>query len=269
MMTSLALALALTAFEPQGTSPYAVNWVFDTTLTLSSFSMVYLMHEVAGKSLDNDYICSEAHPDTPCDPSTLPGIDRGTVGKHSKTWDNVGNYGFYAIIGGAALGAALDNGLSGGTGRFRGFAADTIVIMESTGLAVATAHAIRFGIRRPRPTQYEGGADVQMSDLERHLSFPSGHSTSSAAIATAFATTYWLHHPDDPSRWFVAGGSFAAATLAGFGRVGAGRHFPSDAIAGQVIGTAFGILIPLAHEANLNVAVSTGDSKTINVSGTF
>ena len=131
-------------------------------------------------------------------------------------------------------------------------------MMESTGLAVMTTHAIRFGIRRPRPTQYEGGADVDMSDLERHLSFPSGHSTTSAALATSFAMTYWLRHPDSPWRWAVAGGSVAAATLAGYGRVGAGRHFPSDHIAGQVIGTAFGILIPLAHKANVAVNVSTG-----------
>ena len=96
--------MALSVAEPQGTSPYAVDYVFDGTLTVGSLSMVYLMHEIAGKSLDNDYICSEAHPDVPCTRANLPSIDKSEIGKHSKTWDKVGNYGFYTIIGGAVLG---------------------------------------------------------------------------------------------------------------------------------------------------------------------
>lgn len=267
MVTGLALVLALSAFEPQGTSPYEVDYVFDTTLTLGSFSLVFLMHDIAGKSLPNDYICSEMNPTERCDPADLNSMDRGIIGKASKTWGNIGKYSFYGIIAGAAVGAALDNALSPGEGRARGFFADTLIIAESTGLAVMTAHSIRFGIRRPRPTQYEGAADVNMSDVERHLSFPSGHSTTTAAITTSFATTFWLRHPDSPWRWVVAGSSVALATVSGFGRVGAGRHFPSDAIAGQLIGTAFGILVPLAHRADVAVNVNTGDTKMLTVTG--
>ena len=268
-MTSLALALALTAFEQQGSSPYAVDWVFDGTLTLASFGTLSAMPQLAGRRIHGAYVCTEADPTTPCDPGDLNGLDRGTVGNNSKTWDKIGSVSLYAIIGGVAVSTVLDNALSSSAGRLRGFLADGVVIVETTGLATLTTHVLRYAVRRPRPTQYEGGADIAMSDQERHLSFPSGHVTSTSAMATAFATTFWLRHPDSPWRWVVAGSSVAVSTISGYGRVGGGRHFPSDWIAGQVIGTAFGMLVPLAHRADLSVSVSTGETKTVNLMGTF
>ncbi|HSI04746.1 MAG: phosphatase PAP2 family protein [Myxococcota bacterium] len=269
MMTSLALAVALAAFEPQGSSPYAVDWVFDTTLTLASFGTLSAMHQLAGRSIQGDYVCTEADPTTPCDPGQLNRLDRGTVGDNSKTWDKIGSVSLYAIIGGVAVGTVLDNAVSGTHGRFRGFLADAAVTAEATGLATLTTHVLRYAVRRPRPTQYAGGADIAMSDQERHLSFPSGHVTSTSAMATAFATTFWLRHPDSPWRWVIASSSVVVSGISGYGRVGGGRHFTSDWIAGQVIGTAFGLLVPLAHRADLSVSVSTGDTKTLNVMGSF
>lgn len=270
MLAPIALAtLLVTAFEPQNPSPYAVDYVFDSTLTLGSFASLLVFHEIMGSSLDNDYVCSERLGDQKCDPAGLSKFDRGTIGKHSKAWDHVGTYGLFVILGGALLGEALDNGYAESDHRFRGFAADFMIIAEATATATFFTHAVRYGIRRPRPTQYEGAADVDMSDQERHLSFPSGHATSVGAIATAYATTFWLRHPESPWRWVVAGGSVVAAGVANYGRVGAGRHFPSDILAGQIIGTAFGILVPLAHRADLSVNVSAGETKSVTVGGAF
>jgi membrane-associated phospholipid phosphatase len=265
----LAVSLVVSAFEPQGPSPYKVDYVFDSTLTLGSFASLLVFHEIMGKSLDNDYVCSQRLGDQPCDPKGLSKFDRGTIGKHSKAWDHIGTYGLFVIAGGAILGSALDNALSDSDQRFRGFAADALVIVEATGLSTFFTHAIRYGIRRPRPTQYAGAVDVDMSAQERHLSFPSGHATSTTAITTAFATTFWLRHPDSPWRWVVAGGGVVAAGLSNYGRVGAGRHFPSDILAGSIIGTAFGILVPLAHRADVSVGVTTGEQKSVTVGGAF
>ncbi len=133
-----------------------------------------MLHQVAGGSLDNAYICSQAHPDIQCDPKTVNKFDRGAINNHSKTWDAVGTYGLFAIIAGGLVGTALDNGMSESDHRFRGFAADATIVIETTGIATLTTHVIRYGVRRSRPTEYVGGADVSMSPQERHLSFPSG-----------------------------------------------------------------------------------------------
>ena len=61
-------------------------------------------------------------------------------------------------------------------------------------------------------------------------SFPSGHTASSFAAATATAAFY-------PA---VAPLVFALATGVGVSRVHLGHHFPSDVIAGGVIGIGLG-----------------------------
>lgn len=265
----LVASFALTTFAPQTPSPYAVDYVFDSTLTLGSFGTLLVLHNIMGPTLDNEYACSERTGDQRCDPADLTRFDRHVIGKRSKSWDRIGTYGLFVVLGGAILGTALDNGLAPSDHRMRGFIADALVMTETVGTATFFTHILRYSIRRPRPSQYEGAVDVDMGAQERHLSFPSGHATSTAAITTAFATTFWLRHPDSPWRWVIAGGSVVAAGLSNYGRVGGGRHFPSDILAGQIIGTAFGILVPLAHRADVSVGVSAGEQKSVTVSGSF
>lgn len=72
---------------------------------------------------------------------------------------------------------------------------------------------------------------VISSDLN---SFPSGHTCAAFAFAAALCAIL-------PQKWAKAAALFAAA-LMGFSRLYVGVHFPTDVLAGAVIGTACGFL---------------------------
>jgi undecaprenyl-diphosphatase len=47
--------------------------------------------------------------------------------------------------------------------------------------------------------------------------------------------------------WLTLGIGAAATTLVGIGRVKAGEHFPTDVIAGAMVGAGIGVLVPHLH----------------------
>ena len=81
-------------------------------------------------------------------------------------------------------------------------------------------------------------------------SFPSGHTASAFSFATAMTSdTPWLALP-----------LFGVASLVGYSRVHAGVHYPSDVIAGCVLGLSVGTLVrevtlrvgPLAESSDVH-----------------
>lgn len=82
---------------------------------------------------------------------------------------------------------------------------------------------IRFFYHRPRPFLV---LPVNQLLTDPSWSFPSGHATFFFALATAV----YLHH----KKWGIF--FFVAAALISIARVAAGVHYPSDIVAGAVVG---------------------------------
>jgi undecaprenyl-diphosphatase len=97
--------------------------------------------------------------------------------------------------------------------------------------AIGLNYGIKLVVRRPRPVLKGlpplGGAPSS-------LSFPSAHSTSSFAVATAMTRI--------DRRAAVA---FVPAIAVAAGRPYLGMHYPSDVAAGVVLGTVLGLAVPL------------------------
>ena len=111
---------------------------------------------------------------------------------------------------------------------FKGRVADAWHVICAFLLAFAVEHLIGYLWFRPRPfvVMQEVVKLIEKSPLEK--SFPSGHAT--AAFAMAFAL--FLH--DRKWGWLL----IAMAVLVGLGRVAVGVHYPTDIIAGAVVGFA-------------------------------
>ena len=103
----------------------------------------------------------------------------------------------------------------------------TQILLVAGGSAIVArlgaVELIRFFYHRPRPfTTFS--SDPLFSDTA--WSFPSGHATFFFALATGV----YLYN----KRWGIA--FFVAAALISIGRVIAGVHYPSDVVAGALIG---------------------------------
>jgi undecaprenyl-diphosphatase len=85
--------------------------------------------------------------------------------------------------------------------------------------------ALKFSTRRARPFQQCEGIEARIHAVDRY-SFPSGHTLHAVAFAALLAVWYPLLAP------LLA--LFAA--LVGLSRVALGVHYPSDVLAGALIG---------------------------------
>jgi len=99
-------------------------------------------------------------------------------------------------------------------------------------IAIALNYAIKLIVKRPRPV-LEGLPPL--GGAPSSLSFPSAHATSSFAVATAMTRVDSL-----------GALAFILAFALSLGRPYLGMHYPSDVLAGAVLGVALGLIVPLS-----------------------
>jgi membrane-associated phospholipid phosphatase len=98
-------------------------------------------------------------------------------------------------------------------------------------VAIGLNFAVKLIVRRPRPV-LEGLPPL--GGAPSSLSFPSAHSTASFACATAMTRI-----APEAALLFVLAAAIAV------GRPYLGMHYPSDVLAGVILGIALGLVVPL------------------------
>jgi membrane-associated phospholipid phosphatase len=131
-----------------------------------------------------------------------------------------GNNGLIWFILGATL-AIIDNG------RWESW----LICALLGPLAIGLNYVVKLAVKRPRPV-LEGLPPL--GGAPSSLSFPSAHATSSFAVATAMCRV-------DPA----TSAAFLVALALALGRPYLGMHYPSDILAGALIGIALGLIVPL------------------------
>jgi undecaprenyl-diphosphatase len=103
----------------------------------------------------------------------------------------------------------------------------------SAGLALAVAQVVTRVVDRPRPFIGHPGAVHLFANHAGDPSFPSDHATAAFAIAVALLLRSRL--------W--GGVALAAATVLAVTRVAMGIHYPTDVLAGALLGALVALLL--------------------------
>jgi membrane-associated phospholipid phosphatase len=102
-----------------------------------------------------------------------------------------------------------------------------IFIGETFLVSAFISTAMKQGFKRERPFKTYPELDKQ-SDGGSY-SFPSGHTSSAFANATALSIAF--------PKWYVIAPSFVWASAVGYSRMDLGVHYPSDVLAGAIVGS--------------------------------
>lgn len=198
-----------------------------------------------------------------CDRGDVPAFDRWAAGTYDAGWRTASDIGVAAVLGASAVTLLAAEGPSHALN-------DAVVVGQSVLLANTLAIVSMMGVRRPRPFAYGTEAPLEArTDGDASLSFFSGHAAGSVAAAVSMYITF--RRLNRPALAYTSLGlGLAAATFIGVTRVAAGDHFPSDVLAGAVVGASTGVLFPAVHGRPAAIVPSSvGAGHGLSIVGVF
>jgi membrane-associated phospholipid phosphatase len=109
---------------------------------------------------------------------------------------------------------------------------DACVIVAGVAITKVLTIGLKYSFNRERP--YVTWPDITQKIGASDPSFPSGHTSSAFSTATSLSLAY--------PKWYVIAPSYLWAGSIGYSRMHLGVHYPSDVIAGALIGSGSAFL---------------------------
>ncbi len=172
-----------------------------------------------------------------CSASSVNAFDRFAIGLHDRGAGFASDVTVGLSVAVPAVADAFRLGFTPALGE------DETVLAETVAVNAAIVTGVKFLVQRPLPATY-AGRDGLPREAQGYRSFYSGHTSTAVAALTASAWT--LHLRDGPQAWPWIVTGLAGASVAAE-RVLAGRHFPTDVLAGAAAGFGVGTLVPWLH----------------------
>ncbi|WP_224367348.1 phosphatase PAP2 family protein [Hyalangium versicolor] len=173
--------------------------------------------------------------------------------KRADTWSNVVDFGLLPV---SVLGAQY--ALSQGSGAPRSvFFQDAGIIIETAVLASVLNQTVKFIAGRERPFVHvlpEDQKSLTAHPDDNNLSFYSGHTNLAFALVVSAGTVAELRGYRHRA-WIWAVG-LPLATSVPLLRMAADKHYLTDVATGAVLGSAFGVAVPLLLHKRVNDAPS-------------
>jgi undecaprenyl-diphosphatase len=102
-----------------------------------------------------------------------------------------------------------------------------LYIGESIVVSSLATWALKYSIKRPRPAKSYPG-EITTAGSGGSPSFPSGHTSQAFATATALYMAW--------PKWYIGLPAFGWASTVAYSRMYLGVHYPSDIVAGAIVG---------------------------------
>lgn len=159
-------------------------------------------------------------------------VDSGAFAGYMRVVNRSSYMAFVLVPAGMWTQAAIAN-----DPRHYGEAYRTTLAAATSGVAMTV---LKHTLRRDRPFTTEEGITLRTNrtgvvDKFDPFSFPSGHATLSFSLATSLFLSY--------PQWYVAVPGYLIATSIGVSRIWHGMHYPSDILAGALLGSAVSVIV--------------------------
>ena len=232
---------------PSEAEPFPIYWLqLDRDLILIGLGLAVWTVNIARS---RDTVADPCSAPDSCNPSQVNSFDRFATDQHSSSAERASDVTRALTI--ASTGTLeLYMLLGRWDQKGRGVFADLIVDGEVVLLTTALTSLLERSTGRLRPLIYREpplapGSQRNSDDV---ASFPSGHTSTAFAAASAGCTTFVRRMRPGWGKALVAcAPGFALSALTGVLRVAAGRHFPTDVLAGAALGITIGVAVPLLH----------------------
>lgn len=239
LLRAFALGLAGLTLRPHGAAAQAAPFRFEVRFfpdaaVLGGGAAIAVLPRVLEARLPHA-TCA------PCDPAALRSVDRAVLGP-LRLGPSTASYGTLLATG-AATAILLSRSRRGEGGVVA--QEDMVVLAEALDVTAALTEWAKVLFRRPRPVRY-GPEATQYLAPDNGLSFPSSHTSVAFAAAAAYASILDRRGLVGRHRSEVAL-LFTGAAVTGTLRVVARKHFPTDVLAGALLGTAIGWVVPAVH----------------------
>ncbi len=128
---------------------------------------------------------------------------------------------------------------------------NAVKVSSSILLAGVVTTGLKFAVNRERP--FDAYPHIDKVASVTTPSFPSGHTTYAFALATSVSLNY--------QKWYIVVPSYVWAGAVGYSRMHLGLHYPSDVLAGAVIGSGSAFL---CHKINEKISEKYGEIKFLS-----
>ncbi len=117
-----------------------------------------------------------------------------------------------------------------------------LIITEATSIAMLANVIVKYAVGRARPYVWMAQGDPYGDSRDANLSFFSGHTTFTFAVAVSAGTVFLMQGM--PGGGWVLGGGLAIAAFTGYLRMAAEQHYLSDVLVGAAVGSLVGWAVP-------------------------